>query len=122
MVEHYPSDITKSVKSNVLIGKNNTLFLWQGSQRQFDYLTRVQKPTKLSIKNFSFKIKSRKNFLEGLGIEYKHIVFPSKPTALSDQLPKELTVNSLYEKYYNKDNVFYSRKELLSEYIKGSVI
>ena len=120
MVEHYPSGITQSVKSNVLIGCENTLFLWQGAQRQFDYLTQALKPTKESIKNFSDNIKSRKNFLEGIGIEYKHIVFPSKPTILSDQLPQKLVVSSIYEKYYgNVENVFYSREKLLLDYSIG---
>ena len=120
MAYQYPADIEKYVNSNVLLGDNNYLFLWQGSQKQFDFLTRAVKPSKTSIRNFSQNIKSRKAYLDRFGIEYKHIIFPSKPTVLEDLLPLDLKVKSLYESYYEKINcVSYSRKKLVAQYSKG---
>lgn len=120
MAHHYPADIEKYVNSNVLLGDDNYLFLWQGSQNQFDFLTRSVKPSKTSIRNFSQNINSRKAYLDRFGIEYKHIIFPSKPTVLEDLLPLDLRVKSLYESYYEKMNcISYSRKKLVAQHSKG---
>ena len=57
MPSHYPDDIERHINANVLAGKDGFLFLWQGSQKQFDYLTGLAKPSEKSIKNFSNNIK-----------------------------------------------------------------
>ena len=123
MEPSYPSEIEKYIHSNVLVGKEGYLFLWQGAQRQFDYLTGALKPSLTSIKNFSYNIKSRKAYLDKQGIKYKHIVFPSKPTVYQDRLPCDLHVKSIYESYYEKIScVSYPQKKLLAQKDKGNKI
>jgi len=90
------------VKNNVLEGRDGWLFLFQGGQSQFDYLTGLKTVNSDSIENFSINIQTRKKFCEEKNIIYKHVVFPSKPLLKRAYLPSEYknTVSSLFKKYY----------------------
>jgi len=109
------------VKNNVLKGKNGWLFLFQGQQSQFDYLTGVKIVDKVSISNFLENIKNRAIFCNEKKIIYQHVVFPSKPLLKRKFLPikYKFSVTSLFDKYYRdslstseKDVVYYPLEEL----------
>lgn len=100
------------IKNNVLFGIEGWLFLYQGGQRQFDYLLGVEKVTKKSIENFISNIISRQEYFSHKDIQYKHIVFPSKPIVKKDKLPENFNmIKSLFLTYYSdeliKENVIY---------------
>lgn len=91
------------IKNNVLIGIDNWLFLHNGSQKQFDYLLGKEKVSDESVSNFVSNIEGRIDYFQENNIEYRHIVFPSKPLVKNKFLPKEFqNVSSLYEVYYQK--------------------
>lgn len=89
--------------NNVLFGKNNWLFLWQGGQRQFDFLTGISAPKQNSIDNFSNNLVNRSNFCAKKDINYLHVVFPSKPVVMFEFLPDGISENvrSIFDKHYN---------------------
>lgn len=92
------------IEKNVLIGKDNWLFLWSGGQNQFDYLRGLLEVDQQSIENFTSNITLRKKYLSTRGIQYKHVVFPSKPLLKRKHIPKEYSnIQSLFEKYYQKN-------------------
>lgn len=91
------------IKNDVLFGKEGWLFLFQGAQKQFDYLTGVKKIDKQNIDNFTENIISRKAFCDLNEIKYMHIVFPSKPLLKTKYLPDDYkNVDSLFNKYFAK--------------------
>ncbi|HFU75663.1 MAG TPA: hypothetical protein ENK91_09930 [Bacteroidetes bacterium] len=104
------------VKNDVLFGNNSYLFLYQGSQYQFDYLTGKKKPSTQSIRNFKNNIQNRIEYCSKHKLDYLHIVFPSKPVVKAEELPKSLSrdVHSLYLRYYKNDNtkIYYPRDDL----------
>ena len=108
------------VKSDVLFGKENYLFLFQGAQRQFDYLLGKERVTELSTLNFKSNIESRSKYCLNKNIDYLHIVFPSKPLVKKKYLPNTfLYVESLYNKYYEEkiskqflDFIYYPLEDL----------
>lgn len=91
------------VENNVLFGKNDYLFLYQGKQRQFDFLTGVKSPSEESITNFANNIENRLQYCKDRNITYTHIVYPSKPIIKSHELPDGIgRIESLYLKYYKE--------------------
>lgn len=92
------------IDHDVLIGKENWLFLHQGAQRQFDYLDGTLQPSKESIQNFVKNIIERKNYCDEKNIVYRHIVFPSKPLLKKNYLPEHYSeIKSLFiSSYYNE--------------------
>ena len=103
------------MNNNVLCGVNDWLFLFQGNQHQFDYLTGKCLPNAKSIENFTSNIEDRSDYCKNSGILYKHIVFPSKPLIMRKYLPEHLSnVKSLYNSHYsvNNSSVLYPEKEL----------
>jgi len=98
--------MTGDIVNNVLEGKDGWLFLFQGGQSQFDYLTGEKKIDNQSVENFINNIKTRTHFCQEHNIKYHHVVFPSKPVIKKEYLPidYELKVNSLYQRYYEKEN------------------
>lgn len=75
------------IKNNVLVGRDNYLFLYEGRHNQFSYLIGKKKVSQGSIDNFNNNIKNRKEYLSSKNIEYRHIVFPSKPLLKKQYLP-----------------------------------
>lgn len=112
----------EKVENNVLLGNEEYLFLFQGMQREFDYLQKIKIISPLSIDNFTFNIKQRIFYFRKHQIHYKHIVFASKPLVKSRFLPKEYSnIYSLFNEYYKdkcsdfKNNIFYTLSLLLEE-------
>lgn len=87
---------------DVLTGADGYLFLYQGAQRQFDYLTGDKKVAADSVRHFFDNLSQRKAYCERHGIGYLHLVFPSKPVILHDKLPEPLQqrVQSLFLSQY----------------------
>ncbi|CAA6827577.1 MAG: Unknown protein [uncultured Sulfurovum sp.] len=109
------------VHNDVLLGKEEYLFLFQGMHRQFDYLLKRKIVLPINIKNFIFNIKRRSSHFEKNKIKYIHIVFPSKPLVKRKFLPKGYAnIDSLYNMYYKEnctsyeDNIFYALDLLIS--------
>lgn len=106
------------IKNNVLIGKKNWLFLYNGEQRQFDYLLGEKEVDSESIINFISNIKERKEYCKKNSIKYKHVIFPSKPVIKQSYIPDAFSkIESLYLKSYSKnienlDDIFYPIEEL----------
>jgi len=89
------------IEKDVLLGKEDWLFLFKGGQYQFDYLLGTKEVDTQSITNFAENLISRKAFCDAKNISYKHIVFPSKPLLKGRYLPDEYkNVQSLFERYY----------------------
>ncbi len=107
-------------KDNILIGKDEYLFLHRGGHSQFDYLTSVKVPTENSINNFASNIGERVEYFNERNIIYKHIVFPSKPLIKKEFLPdKYHNIESVFDKYYKnaldpilQQDVLYPLQEL----------
>ena len=90
------------IKNNVLIGKDGWLFLYQGGQKQFDYLRGIEKVNNVSINNFISNITSRQKYFNDKDIKYKHVVFPSKPIVKNLNLPEDYNeIISLFLNYYS---------------------
>jgi len=108
------------IRDNVLIGKNDVLFLYQGGQEQFNYLLGTKTVNKHSIENYKDNMISRVSYSEANSIKYLHIIFPSKPIIYNDCLPENFSsIYSLYLKYYKndrfQDNVIYPYIELQNQ-------
>ena len=94
-------EFTNSIKNDVLIAKDNWLFLFQGGQRQFDYLTGKYVATQKSILNFATNIHARISYCREKNITYSHVVFPSKPLVKKSYLDSNLQgIESLFERDY----------------------
>jgi hypothetical protein len=106
-------DLQTAIHNDVLCGNEGYLFLWQGRQYKFDYLLSKKIPSEESIHNFGTNITSRKGFCAQNKIEYRHIVFPSKPLVKKSYLPDGLAINSLYQTYYENNEVIYPLDELI---------
>jgi len=91
------------IKNNVLIGADNWLFLYNGGQKQFDYLLGKEKVDDEAVLNFVSNIAGRVKYFQKNNIEYRHVVFPSKPLVKNKFLPEEFkNISSLFETYYKK--------------------
>jgi hypothetical protein len=89
------------IKNDVLYGKDGWLFLYQGAQFQFDFLLGKKKPSDISVNNFVNNLCERSNFFSQRGIEYKHVVFPSKPIIKKQFLMEEYSdITSLFKNHY----------------------
>lgn len=95
------------IKNDVLIGKEGYLFLWGGRQREFSYLTGREVPDHSSIAAFRKNIEARNRFANELGIEYCHLVFPTKAMLKGDYLPDGMKLDSLYLSHFYTDSVIY---------------
>ncbi len=111
------------IKNDVLKGKNDWLFLYQGGQWQFDYLVGTKVASNDSVQNFYNNIRTRADYCRTNKIVYKHVVFPSKPLLKTKNLPNEFeeTVTSFFQRdYLNKfdqdivasNALFYPLKDL----------
>lgn len=94
--------------------------MWQGGQRQFDYLTGALAPSQDSIDNFSENVKARQGACASKGLSFAHVVFPSKPTVMAEFLPEDTArrVRSLYQTHYTpvaNESVLYPRATLIRE-------
>ncbi len=112
--------MSKSNK-NVLVGSDGWLFLFQGGQSQFDFLTGKKTPSDESIQNFHKNIKTRVTYFQNKNIPYKHIIFPSKPLLKKFYLPLQYkkAIRSVYERNYEnqiddspKNSIFYPLNNL----------
>ncbi|MEX8493229.1 hypothetical protein [Sphaerotilus sp.] len=75
------------VRNHVLTGLDDHLFLFGGGQQQFDFLLGNRVPGAKDVHNFFENIARRTSFCGARGIEYFHVVFPSKPVIVTDKLP-----------------------------------
>lgn len=105
------------IKNNVLVGKDNYLFLYDGGQQQFAYLVGEKLPSIESVCNFYENIYNRQLYCKFKSIKYLHLIYPSKPVICTNKLPNFLSdkVNSLYYyQYYkfikNRDVIFINNK------------
>lgn len=99
------------VSRNVLGGKDDYLFLWQGAQQQFSYLRNELSPSSDSIKNFRSNIYNRTEYFSSRSVNYLHCIFPEKPLVSYEKLPLEFrNINSIFRKHY-----FESCRELVDD-------
>ena len=56
------------IKNNVLFGKDDYLFLYNGGQKQFDYLLGKEKVNKQCIDNFVANIENRTEYFNNKSI------------------------------------------------------
>ena len=104
------------IDNDVLIGDDDYLFLWQGRQKQFSYLTGDLRPSDESISNFKDNFEKRSAFCKKNNVEYFHLVFPSKPLIKNKFLPDSLkSVKSLYEQHYKECGIIYPISELMDK-------
>jgi|GEM_PF-1555700 len=118
------------VHNSVLFGLDGFMFLHGGRQQQMAHLTGECEPSEESIANFSENMTKRKEFCNSRGIEYLHIVFPSKPVVYKDKIDPSLQerVKSLFIRFYEKsldscvkDYVLYPYAELIESNCKDPV-
>lgn len=89
------------ISKNVLGGIDDYLFLWQGAQQQFKYLSNELQPSKNSIENFNSNIEDRIAFFQSKGVKYIHCIFPGKPLVSWDKLPLEFRdISSIFLSHY----------------------
>lgn len=100
------------VSNEVLEGSSKYLFLWGGSQKQFSFLLEKEPIKERSINNFYTNISSREFICNSRGIDFLHVIFPSKPLVKNNFLPSSLKVTSIANKFINHDKVFYPLEEL----------
>jgi len=92
-----------NIIGDVLVGKDNWLFLYNGAQKQFAYLSKEIIVTNKSVENFTENIISRKAYLDSKSIIYRHLVFPSKPLVKTVYLPDDKNnIVSLFNHYYHQ--------------------
>lgn len=108
---------TGIITNGVLYGKNRYLYLYDGSHHQFQYLLGEAEPSPKDIKNFSYNLQNRTDYCSTRNIPYLHMVFPSKPVFMPENIPDEhRNIKSLYlSKYQNTaqdNNIIYPIKEL----------
>lgn len=103
------------VEKNVLFGKDGWLFLYSGSERQFQYLSLDGlKPSPDSALNFEYNIRERAAACEAIGAKYIHVPMPSKPLCSEDKLPIQYrgSIGSLFDRFY---------EPALSEFVKSRI-
>lgn len=106
------------INNDVLHGSDDWLFLYNGSQKQFDYLTGELLVGSESIQNFSTNINERFYFCKNRNIKYQHLVFPCKPVVKRELLPEaHNNIESIYLKYYAREvgceaNILYPLDDL----------
>lgn len=90
------------VENDVLFGEDGWLYLWQGGQAQFDFLTWARAPASSSVQNFAANLAARRAICDARGLSYVHVVYPSKPVVMTGFLPEGLraTVQSLFQRHY----------------------
>ncbi|KGJ15050.1 hypothetical protein IX57_15485 [Paracoccus sanguinis] len=90
------------VENDVLFGEDGWLYLWQGGQAQFDFLTGARAPASSSVQNFAANLAARRAICDARGLSYVHVVYPSKPVVMTGFLPEGLraTVQSLFQRHY----------------------
>lgn len=91
-----------SIENNVLIGMNGFLFLFDGGQRSFLFSTGEAKPSIQDVDSFIKNIQKRSLFLEGRGIQFIHVIYPSKEIILRNKVPSPWRerIQSLYLSHY----------------------
>ena len=90
-------------------------FLYQGAQKQFDYLLGKCSISEASIVNYTDNIRSRSKYFSDKKIDYLHIVFPSKPLLAKSELPEKLkNIESLYNKFPAFNEAIYPDNELVN--------
>lgn len=89
------------VQDNVLFGKDGWLYLWGGAHGQFNHLMGAPIES-YSISAFIDNVKARYELCQSRSVPYLHVVFPSKPTVMTEYLPDDMQaqVQSLYERHY----------------------
>lgn len=117
-----------NVYKNVLIGKDNYLFLYDGGQQQIAHLIGEKYPSVESVCNFYENIYNRQLYCKFKNIKYLHLIYPSKPVICINKLPEDLAdkVNSLYYyQYYkfikNRDFIFINNQCINVKEIKEKI-
>ena len=88
-------------KDQVLIGKDNYLFLTGGNHKVLKFFTGEIAPHKQSRLNFWENIDNRKRYCREKGIEYRHFIFPDKLSALKHKT--DLDILPLFNNCYVND-------------------
>jgi len=90
------------IKNNVLIGQDDHLFLFDGGQRSFAFLTGDAELSSDNVAYLVDNLEQRRNQLRARGVLYQHLVFPSKEIVLQDKVPSPWRerINSLFLSRY----------------------
>lgn len=90
------------IKNNVIIGHDGWLFLNSGAQKQREHLNGTLLPTAVDVENFRQNITSRFEFCRSHGMDYLHVVFPTKDLVTREMLPTSYAAeqSSLFDRCY----------------------
>ncbi len=93
---------SSEIRNGVLGGLDGHLFMHDGAQQQFAYLSGELRPSDESIANFFSNIDNRQWYCTERKIKFLHLVHPSKPVVLTDKVPAPWRerIQSLYRSSY----------------------
>jgi hypothetical protein len=102
---------------DVIIGKDNYLFLYQGGHKVYDFASGKRTPDPLSIQIYRSNIASRSSYMYQNGIKYVHLAMPDKQTALANHyiLNNPYSLNHRFLK--NQENTKFFSYINLTDYI-----
>ena len=78
------------ITKNVIIGRDDFLFLYNGGQYVHDYHTGAKRPSPDSMSAVWTNIERRRKYCFLNSIEYRHIIFPNKQMVLTDHYPVDV--------------------------------
>lgn len=112
------------IENGVIGGKEGWLFLYEGVQRQFSYLSGAIKVEKKYVDNMDRNTLRRLEACGAIGARYLNVIMPAKPVCCERTLPSEFSgrISSLYLSYFqgdlskeSRDVTIYPVEELLGE-------
>jgi hypothetical protein len=103
--------------NEVLVGKDNMLFLSAGKHGILEYFGGNKVVAKISQRNFFLNLKRRKDYCTKKNIQYSNIIFPDK--IFINQAYHDKAVKSLYHTQYRQSH--YARKDAYNIYLGDSL-
>ncbi len=85
-----PKDPFSFADKDVIIGKNDHLFLYNGGHRAHSYHTGAESPSRDSIQRFQGNMIDRAGYCSRNGIDFLHLIFPNKQSSLADLYPVDI--------------------------------
>lgn len=85
-----PKDPFFFANKDVVIGKNDHLFLYNGGHRSHSYHTGAESPSHDSIQRFQDNMINRAGYCSANEINFLHLIFPNKQSSLADLYPADI--------------------------------